>query len=139
MPTSIFTEKNLKPDEDQLTKALAHSYTLLSELNEHIENTYGQTSREWKFYGKNYGWQLKTILKKRNLFFILPHEGRFSQVFIFGDKAVLEIENSDLPAAVKTAIKNTPKYMEGRGFILEVRASEDLKIAKKLLAIKIRN
>ena len=122
-----------------MAEALGDSYTLFAQLNEHIDTTYVKTNREWKFYGKNYGWQLKTLLKKRNLFFILPHNGSFSLVFIFGDKAVENIEKSDVPEEVKKTIREAKKYLEGRGFSLKIATSADLEIAKKLTAIKVQN
>jgi hypothetical protein len=136
---SIFTDKSQQPNNQMLSGALGETYQVWEGIQKHLQSVYGELIQEWKFYGKNYGWQLKTLRKKRNLFFIIPHAGYFTQVFIFGDKAVSVIEQSDLPDHIKDTVRNAKKFAEGRGLALEVNSLEKIKIIKKLIEIKINN
>ena len=139
MSASIFTDKSHQPDDQMLSEALGETNRVWEEIKKHLKSAYGELIREWKFYGKNYGWQLKTLRKKRNLFFIIPYDGYFKQIFIFGDKAVTAIEQSDLPDDIKETLRNARKYAEGRGLSLEVKSLEKIEIIKKLIEIKIDN
>jgi len=62
--------------------------------------------QEWKFYGQKSGWILKTLRKKRNLFFFIPLEDSFQVSFVYGEKAVVVVEKSDLPQELITELKN---------------------------------
>ena len=106
-----------------------------SESLEYQENI----SNEWKFYGQKYGWQLKTLMKKRNLFFMIPSKDFFRIVFIFGDKAAAEIEKSGISAELINQVKNARKYAEGRGLPIEVYDGNYIPDIKKLIEIKIKN
>jgi hypothetical protein len=100
---------------------------------------YGGLIEEWKYYGLKSGWILKSLNKKRNLFFLIPCQKYFRIAFVFGDRAVAAIENSGLPATMIEEIKTAKKYAEGRGLRLEVRKRGDVEHVKKLVAIKVMN
>ena len=135
----LFDDKSKKPDQKSLVKALGQTGKYWIELKKHIDEKYGPVIEDWKFYGQKYGWQLKVLRKKRNLFFIIPAEGYFKIVFVFGDKAVSAVEQSDLPEGIINTLKNAKKYMEGRGLQVEVKLPKDLKNVKKLVDIKVEN
>ena len=82
---------------------------------------------------------MKTFLKKRNLFFLIPYTSYFKIVFIFGDKAVAEIEDSDISKDLKSVVINAKKYAEGRGLPIDVNDDSYLSDIKKLIGIKINN
>jgi hypothetical protein len=139
MSTSIFSDKLIKPDEQKLTTALANTYKLWEEIRKYIRSEFGETVEEWKYYNSKSGWILKSFYKKRNLFFFTPCEEYFRISFAYGEKAVTEIEKSDLPESIIEEIKNARKYMEGKGLRVEVKNRKDVDIIKKLVDIKIRN
>jgi len=139
MPTSIFTDKTVVPDSLKLLQILGDTFSLWENILNGLSSDHSPISHEWKFYGKNYGWQFKTYLKKRNLFFMIPHDRYFTMVFVFGDRAVAEIEKSDLPNEIKTSICNAKKYAEGRGFAIDVNEQEKIPIINQLIGIKINN
>jgi hypothetical protein len=139
MPAIIFTDKSNQPNNHMLSEALGKTYQVWEEIYLYLKSAYDDIIQEWKFYGKNYGWQLKTLLKKRNLFFIIPYQDYFTQVFVFGDKAVSEIEKSDLPNDIKETLRKAKKYAEGRGLSIDVTSSEKIDIIKILIDIKINN
>jgi hypothetical protein len=135
--SSIFIDKTIEPSDKLLDEAIGNSHVLWQEIKSYIFKNYGETTEEWKYYGEKYGWTLKKILKKRNLFFLNPAKNFFNIAFVFGDRAVAVIEQSNLPSPIINEIKNARKYAEGRGINIEVRSNEDVNIIKQLLDIKI--
>ena len=68
MSEYVFIDKNKQPDEKSLIEKLEQSFNHWQSIQEYVEESYDNINNEWKFYGKNYGWQLKTFLKKIILF-----------------------------------------------------------------------
>jgi hypothetical protein len=139
MSANVFIDKLAKPDNQALITALGKTYPLWAEIENHVATAYGGSTQEWKYYGPKSGWTLKTLIRKRNLFFFTPCQGYFRIAFVFGDRAVAEILISDLPKAMVEEVKNAKKYAEGRGFRIEVKTRRDVESVKKLVAIKLMN
>ena len=139
MPENPFTDKNIKPDDKSLAKVLGESNKLWNDLKRHLRESYGELIEEWKFYSPKYGWTLKVLKKKRNLFFFSPRPNAFRVSFVFGDKAVSHIEASNLPDEMKTALRSARKYAEGRGISIEVKSVDEIEEIKKLVEIKLSN
>ena len=139
MAASVFDDKNKKPNDKMLKKALGKTYKLWEGIKEHLSEEYGELTEDWKFYNVKSGWLLKTLKKKRNLFFFIPVKDFFKITFVFGDKAVAKVEESDLPTNIKTTLKNAKKYMEGRVLTVKVSKKNDLRNIYKLIEIKIQN
>ncbi len=139
METSVFKEKSNQPTNDLLLKTLEEKWKLWEAIKQHIKEKHGDTTEEWRFYSVKYGWTLKTLLKKRNLFFFAPLNGYFRVTFVFGDKAVTAVEKSDLSENIKSELKNARKYVEGRGIRIEVKNQDDVENVKKLIDIKVSN
>ena len=139
MPLRALTDKTKKPGEQDLTEVLGETKQLWDQLKNHVQTVIPDISEDWKHYGKNSGWTMKLLHKKRNLFFSSPYQGYFVVAFVFGDKAVHAVENSSLPQDIIATLKSAKKYMEGRGLQVSVKNQEDLQLVKQLLAIKIEN
>jgi len=139
MSVSVFEDKDTRPDDKMLAKALGKSNRLWLQIKKHLKVEYGELIEEWKFYGQKSGWILKTLRKKRNLFFFIPLKSSFQVSFVFGEKAVAVVEKSDLPQELITTLKNARKYAEGRGLRIDVKNSADVEHIKKLVEIKVNN
>ena len=139
MASSIFEDKTKTPNDEMLSETLVDSYPIWQDFKSHLAMEHGQTTEEWKHYGQKSGWILKTYLKKRNLFFFIPAQDFFKITFVFGDKAVAAVEQSDLPSDIIDTLRNSRKYAEGRGIQIEVKSGADLEVIKKLVDIKIEN
>ena len=139
MSAYAFIDKNNPPDDRSLSEKVGKAFSVLKEIRKFIRENYGAGSEEWKFYGHKYGWQLKTFLKKRNLFFIIPYQSFFNIVFIFGDRAVQAIRKSDVADCIKSEVVNAKKYAEGRGLSIEVTDDQYLADIKTLIDIKVNN
>jgi hypothetical protein len=139
VPNSIFSDKSETPNDQSLSDALGASYKYWEELRAHLEVEYGELIQEWKFYSQKFGWTLKVLRKKRNLFFFTPCRKYFRLAFVFGDKAVSAIKNSDLPKTLIKELLNAKKYPEGRGLRIEVKSRKDVEHIIALVNIKINN
>jgi len=139
MDEIIFNQKDKEPQEDELLKLMGKTYPLRKELISFIEDNFGSLVLEWKYYGQKSGWIQKNLLKKRNLFFFIPHKNNFKVGFVFGDKAVAVIEKSSVSKEIIDELKNAKKYAEGRGLRLAINNKKILEEAKKLVSIKIEN
>ncbi|WP_234571803.1 DUF3788 family protein [Rhodohalobacter sp. 614A] len=137
MTESAFHEKNITPDEVQIREKLKQAYTPLLELRETVKKIAGETVEEWKFYGPKNGWILKTFLKKRNLFFIIIYDGFFRASFVFGEKTVSKILESDISENLKKELSKARKYAEGRGVSMIVKDNSFIVDFQKLLKFKI--
>ena len=135
----LFLDKTTKPTEDNLKEVLSSSYKYWSEIQQEISAKYGEVIPEWKFYDKKTGWTMKNILKKRNLFFFKAYNGYFNLTFVFGDKAVSEIEKSAISEELIQEICSSKKYMEGRALAVKVSKKSDLRDIYKLIEIKFHN
>ena len=139
MSANVFIDKLAKPDDQALVSALGKTYPLWAEIEKHIATTLGESVEEWKYYGLKSGWTMKTLYKKRNLFFFTACKGYFRIAFVFGDRAVAEILKSDLPKALIEEVTNAKKNAEGRGLRVDVKTRRDVESVKKLIAIKVTN
>ena len=139
MSASLFDDKSVKPDEKALLKAIGKTAGYWKKIKSNLENEYGELNEDWKYYGQKTGWLLKVLRKKRNLFFCIPLKGSFQITFVFGEKAVSAVQNSDLPEPIKQELKNARKYAEGRGLRIDVKSAKDVKNIQKLVQIKVKN
>jgi hypothetical protein len=139
MPASVLNEKTTQPTDALLNQALKETAAVWNTIKRDIAEDCGELIEEWKYYGQKTGWLLKILLKKRNLFFFNPQDGFFTLNFVFGDKAVAAVEESDLPEAMKETLRNARKYAEGRGLSVDVRSPDQVSIIRTLVEIKVNN
>ena len=139
MSLSVFTDKSKLPGDRELAEALGETKQLWDQLKDYVKEIYPDIIEDWKHYGKNSGWTMKLLKKKRNLFFSYPGQGHFTVVFVFGDKAVQAVENSSLPRDIVNTLKEARKYAEGRGLQVIVKNRDDLEVVKQLITIKVEN
>jgi hypothetical protein len=139
MNTDFLLDKTKEPDESAVAEMIAENAGLWIKLKTFLNENAGPVKEEWKFYGAKSGWTMKALLGKRNLFFMKPEESAFMVAFVFGDKAVNEVEKSNLPENIKTELTEAKKYMEGKGLRVYVKTNDDLEIVKKLVEIKVKN
>ena len=135
----VFIIKETMPNEEMINEVLGSNYAHLQEIRLFIAEEIGDTTEEWKFYGKKLGWTLKKFYKKRNLFFIGTYRGYFKISFVFGERAAENVFNSGISAALKKELSEARKYAEGRGISINVENDGSLDDIKELIRIKVRN
>ena len=133
----VFPDKAHAPSDADLASALGRVKRHWDSFAAHAVEANPDAKPEWSFYSKKAGWFFLLRGKRRNIVYLTPCPKHFRASFAFGEKAVKAALESNLPDDVVKLIKAAPKYPEGRGIRLEVRTAADVKIAKKLLAIKM--
>jgi len=136
MATSIFDNKEIVPNDEDLENILKSSLGAYNKLMSYLENEYAPLINEWKFYSKKAGWTLRISNKKRNLLFLSPNEDYFLVTVNMGVKVSKMVLDSDVSDNTKDLIKQAKIYAEGTGVIIEVRNEEDLEDIKTILNIR---
>jgi hypothetical protein len=136
---SYFLDRSAKPDAGAVAKALGKTARLWKKLREDLESEHGTLTDDWKCYSGKSGWTMKLLRKKRNLFFMMPQKDHFLITVILGDRAVTEVEKSDVPEAVKRELRSARKYAEGRGVTVAVESRKDTDTVRRLVGIKLAN
>ena len=136
---SIFLVKEAKPTESELVEKLGLKHMLWKQIYDLVLLKYPNGLAEWNFPGKKYGWSFRIKDKKRAIIYLLPRDGFFKVAFVFGDKAVNEIMNSNISEDIKTELKQAKKYAEGRGIRIEIKNESILTDIDQLIDIKLNN
>lgn len=135
---NAFIGRAAQPTGEELATALGGVAVIWQELVDWFAEQ-NVTEQEWKSSGKKYGWSLRLKVKKRNIIYLSPCESCFRVALILGDKAVAAARQSTLSESTLKVLDEAPRYPEGTGVRLMVRASEDLVEIRKLALIKLAN
>lgn len=137
--STLFNDKLTQPTDEMLVTVLGQTKEYIDSIIRFISTEFGECHPEWKYYGSKYGWSMKIFNNKRNVLFLGPEQGYFNVAFAFGEKAYLQIMNSDLPETIKEQIAASKAYVEGRPLRLEIRNEGNLELLFKLIKIKLDN
>lgn len=135
---SIFMDKLIVPNIDELKDKTGPLYPLWNELKDYIYSKYPEGREEWNFPGKKYGWSFRIKDKKRAIMYFLPREGYFKVAFVFGQKAYDVILKSDIHQSIKDDLINAKKYAEGRGVKIEIMSPDIIPDIRFLIGIKLK-
>lgn len=69
--------------------------------------------------------------------FVIPENGCFTVGFVFGDRAVNAVMNSNLNETIKNDLQNARKYAEGRGISLVINDNSQIETVLQLIRIKL--
>ena len=139
MDISIFPDKAEKPTDNDLVNCLAATYGLWVKLRVIVFEMYPMAKEEWNFPGEKYGWSYRIKDKKRAIIYLLPRDKYFKVAFVFGQKATMEILNSEISTDIKEDLEKAKVYAEGRGIRIEITDATKLTDIKKLIQIKLAN
>jgi hypothetical protein len=139
MPENAFINKPKQPTAKELAAALGAAQVAWDELLAALSRDQGVNAYEWKSYSPKAGWSLRVKRKERTIVWLTPSEGSFLVTFILGEKAMRAARQVRFPQRVAQAINEAPKYPEGTGVRLAVKAPRDLRTVMKLAAIKAAN
>ncbi len=137
MDTSVFSNKEIVPGDQDLSVELKDTYDLWNSIRESIRKKNPDSVEEWKYSGKKFGWSFRINDKKRVIVYLLPREAYFKVAFVFGQKATDAILGSTVSAAIKTELLSAKVYAEGRGIRIDVREPEILNDIRRLIEIKL--
>ena len=97
------------------------------------------TVQEWNSYSAKSGWAMRLKVKKRNIVYLSPCSGCFRVAFVLGDRAMAAARVSDLSKSTLKLLDEAPKYPEGTGVRLVVKAAKDLVAIRQFALIKLAN
>jgi hypothetical protein len=137
METSIFTNKEEKPDDQKLQLALGDMYESWMEIRSFIFSVYPKAIEEWNYPGQKYGWSFRMKDKNRAIIYLLPRDRFFMAAFVFGGKATSAALGSDINQEIKHEIETAKVYAEGRGFRIGLINETAINDIKKLVNIKL--
>ena len=139
MPFAKFITMTTPPGDNDLAEAPGKAKNIWDDIIEHLEQSYSDLFQEWKKSGKKYSWVIRLATKKKVVVYLIPESAYFQAAFILGPKAVEAVRGSDLPATVKDEVENAKQYAEGRPLRMNIKTAADLKLAKKISAVKMRS
>lgn len=136
---SIFGDKKITPDNEQLKKALGKTYPYWNQIEHYTLLKYQDGLCKWSFGGEKYGWNYSIRDKKRAIIYLLPRDKYFKAAFVFGQKATDKVLGSDIADNLKKDLSAAKVYGEGRGIRIDITGKEILADIKKLIDIKLAN
>ena len=136
---SYFTDKKFIPTNQDLKKTLGSTFSIWENIVDTTKTLYPKAIEEWNFSGEKYGWNFRIKDKKRAIIYLLPQDKFFKVSFVFGQKATDIILNSIIADDIKTELRNTKVYAEGRGIRIDVKNKFPLKDIQELIKIKLAN
>ena len=135
---SVFTDKQITPQPNDLRVALGETYALWQTLMDYVYSKYPSAIEEWSF-SKSGGWNFRIKDKKRAIIYLLPRDKFFKIALVFGQKATDEVMGSSVADAIKTELSLAKAYAEGRGIRIEVKEEKIIRDIKELINIKLAN
>jgi hypothetical protein len=134
---SSFSNKAIQPNDMDLAANLGTTYRLWIQIREFVYQKYPNGSEDWNFPGKNYGWSFRIKDKKRAILYFLPRYNYFKVAFVFGQKALDYIIETNISESIKKDLLAAKKYVEGRGVRIDVKDETIIPDIQKLIEIKL--
>jgi len=135
---NAFIGKTSAPTVDEVVAALGPTSEVWKQLIDWMAEQ-GATVQEWNSYSAKSGWAMRLKVKKRNIVYLAPCSGCFRVAFTLVDRAVAAARQSNLSKSNLKLLDEAPKYPEGTGVRLIVKAPKDLAAIRKLALIKLAN
>ena len=135
---NAFIGKTAPPTQNEIDTALGATADVWKQLLDWLAEQ-AVADQEWKSSSPKYGWSLRLKLKKRTIVYLATCNGCFRAAFVLGDRAVAAARQSDLSKTTLKLLDEAPRYAEGTGVRLIVKATKDLASVRKLAAIKLAN
>ncbi len=137
MDTSVFSNKEIVPGDQDLAIALKETHHLWNSIRDYVQKMAPDSAEEWKYSGKKFGWSFRISDKKRVIVYLLPREAYFKVAFVFGQKATDAIMDSTIRDAIKKELQAAKAYAEGRGIRIDVQEETILEDVKHLITVKL--
>ncbi len=138
MEPILFDDKNVRPTEELIFSQIKDYARLWQKLFESIHKKYPEVYEEWNYYNDGKHWLMKTMRKKKNLFWTAIQPDTFRVTFYFADKAEALIENSGLPEVLINEFRNGKHYGKIRGLTVKVLTDEAVDHILKLVDIRVK-
>jgi len=137
MSIGIFSDKEHQPAMNEVFDALGPKQSLWEELTRFISDNY-PIPGEWKFGGKNYGWNIWYRKSGKTLVTLYPQQQGFMAQIVLGKDQVEQALDLRLGKNVGTILKETPQLHDGRWLFIKVKTAKDVQDIQQLLQVKRR-
>ena len=137
MSIGIFTDKLLKPTDDEILGIIGPGWALWQELILFIREHYPVTEDLKFLYGKKYGWAVRFRILGKLLASLYPTKGGFTVQINLNPDAVEQAAAMNPGKNVLEAIAGATPYPEGRWLFISVESKKDIRDIKRLLVLRI--
>jgi hypothetical protein len=138
MEPLVFKDKNQKPTEELIFNAIGDYSKYWDQLFHKLRLLFPDVEENWNYYNDGKSWLLKTVKKKKTLFWTAIFPGTFNVTFYFGDKASDLIDASSIADDLKDQYNNGKRYGKIRAITMKVLSEGDVENALKLAELKNR-
>ncbi len=136
MSIGFFTDRNQRPIEAEIAKALGGAERRWTGMVRETR-VLPKVTEDFRFmYGRNYGWALSFRLKGKLLTALYPNEGFFVAQVILSPAQLAGIEGYGLNASARKALSAATLYTEGKWLFVRVETDEDGADVWKLIGVK---
>ena len=135
---NAFIGKTTLPTAEEVAAVLGTTAAIWNQLVDWLAEQ-DVANPEWNSYSPKAGWSVRLKFKKRNIVYLAPCNGCFRVAFVLGDKAVAAARQAGLSKSTLKLLDEAPRYPEGTGLRLIVKAEKDLATIRKLALIKLAN
>jgi Protein of unknown function (DUF3788) len=134
---SIFTDKAHPPTDADLADSLGGAAGAWQSLLETVRTRFAPVTATWGCTSKSTGWGLRIQGPSRTILYMAPRDGYFLASFALGERAAAAALEENLAPQILSAIRDAPRYAEGRGVRIEVRALAEIADIVRLAEIKL--
>ena len=135
MSWGVFTDKEIKPSDNDVYQCLGQVKTLWDNITRFVEDRY-DVQGEFKFYGKNLGWALRYKKSGRVLIALYPGDGEYTAQIILNKKQIEEVLKLDIRTKTRELIEQTTMIREGKWLYLKVVEETSLDEIKTLITAR---
>jgi hypothetical protein len=136
MEPLVLTDKNTIPTDELVFSIIGQNKLLWQQIFKNVHDKYPDVDASWNYYSDGKNWLLKTVRKKKTLFWTALHADSFRITFYFGDKAETVIENSGISDQLIENFRNGKHYGKIRAISIKVFNKQDVENVLKLVDIK---
>jgi len=138
MSVGVFTDKNHRPTDNEILKAVGPRLSTWQELIRFIREKYS-VQEEFKFlYGSKYGWGLRFSTKGKLLVSLYPVQGGFTVQIILRPEAVEKVQSMKVGRNVQRAIARAKPWPKERWLFIPVESEKDFRDIQQLLALRAK-
>jgi hypothetical protein len=135
MSVGIFLDKEHRPTEKEIDRALGKRYGLYKALIDFMNRSY-QLDGKLSYGGKNYGWNLWFRRSGKTLLNLFPQNAFCIAQVVLGKEQIEKVRSLKLGKRVAEVFSKASQFHDGRWLYAPVKTAKDAKDIQKLVALK---
>ncbi|MGQ8338580.1 DUF3788 family protein [Sunxiuqinia sp. A32] len=132
------TSEEILPTDEIVFSIIGDKEVIWEQTFSYLNKISSDITLHWNYYKDGKVWMLKTLRKKKTLFWIRLLNSTFRIAFWFAEKYEKEITKSDLSEKLKHDYLNAQAFNRSRCIYIDVESSDDLEEIKKLIDLKLK-